>query len=85
MQISIQPSIITEYYWSTLHAGSLTAEDVVLVVLISLCANLDETVKTIVVDELMHQVLVILQHTYTVMLRVKFSQKINESYEMTIS
>ena len=33
---------------------ALTAEDVVLVVLVGLGAHLDETLETIVVDELVH-------------------------------
>lgn len=43
----------------------LTSEDIVLVVLISLRANLNETLQAIVVDKLMHQVLVILEDTAT--------------------
>ena len=40
-----------------------TSEDVVLVVLVRLRADLDETLKAIVVDKLVDQVLVILRHS----------------------
>lgn len=50
---------------------TLTSKNIVLVVLVSLCAHLDKAVQPIVVDKLMHQVFVILKRgdihiTYTI-------------------
>ena len=56
--------------------GTRTSEDVVLVVLVGLGAHLDEALESVVVDELVHQVLVILKRDDTRSTDISFTAKL---------